>query len=92
MSMDDLLIAIIAAGFGFSVAYIRAELVLHRQMTAAERWRELVQRRSYARRAGIEQSDVSIRPRTVSSSLRTGLADSEGFGARITHFFTGTQI
>jgi hypothetical protein len=41
--MDDVLITIIVAGIGLSVAYLRAELVLHRRTTALQRAKELVQ-------------------------------------------------
>lgn len=44
MILDDVLFAIILAGIGLSGAYLRAELVVHRRVTAVERRRELVRR------------------------------------------------
>ena len=41
MILDDLLIALIIAGIGTSGAYLRAELLLHRRLTAAQRIRQL---------------------------------------------------
>ncbi len=43
MSLDDLLLAIIIAGIGLSIAYLRAELVLRQEFKAAERRKELAQ-------------------------------------------------
>ncbi len=44
MILDDLLIALIIAGMGISGAYLRAELLLHRRLTAVQRIRQLQQR------------------------------------------------
>jgi hypothetical protein len=54
MRVDDLQFAIILAGIGLSGAYLRAELVLHRRMTALQRARELVQREVHAKRVHLE--------------------------------------
>jgi hypothetical protein len=71
--MDDILIAIILAGIGFSGVYLRAELVLHRRMTALRRRRELVKRDFHAKRVGLGQNDVSRQPRTVPSSIQANV-------------------
>jgi len=57
--MDDLLIAIIIAGIGLSGAYLRAELLLHRRMTAIQRRRELAEFELHAMRVPLEQNDMS---------------------------------
>jgi hypothetical protein len=67
MSFDDLLFAIILAGLGLSGAYLRAELLLHRRMTALQRTRELVQLEFHAKRAGLEQNNASRQPRNPPS-------------------------
>jgi hypothetical protein len=67
MSFDDLLFAIILAGLGLSGAYLRAELLLHRRMTALQRTRELVQLEFHAKRVGLEQNNVSGQPRNPPS-------------------------
>jgi hypothetical protein len=54
--MDDILIAIILAGIGLSGAYLRAELVLHRRLTAALRRREVLQRELHIQRVRPEQN------------------------------------
>jgi hypothetical protein len=54
MSIDDFLLAIIIAGIGLAVAYLRAELGLHRTTAAAERTRELAQREVHAKRVHLE--------------------------------------
>jgi hypothetical protein len=41
MIVDDLLFAIIFAGIGLSVAYVRSELLLHRRTVAFQRSRHL---------------------------------------------------
>jgi hypothetical protein len=48
MNLDDLFIAIIIAGMGLSVEYLRAEYVLHRGFKAAEYKRLIVQRELHA--------------------------------------------
>jgi hypothetical protein len=60
--MDYFLIAIIIAGIGLSGAYLRAELLLHRSMTAIQRRRELMQREFHAKRVGLAQGDRSTQP------------------------------
>jgi hypothetical protein len=54
MRVDDLQFAIILAGIGPSVAYLRAVLVLHRRTTALQRATELVQREVHAKRVRLE--------------------------------------
>lgn len=58
MSIDDLLFAIILAGIGLSGAHLRAELVLHRRMTALQRARELAQREVHAKRVHLEYEQM----------------------------------
>jgi hypothetical protein len=65
MSIDDLLIAIIIAGAGLAGTYLRAELVLHRRLTALQRRMESEQYEFHAKRVGLEQNDVSRRARTM---------------------------
>jgi hypothetical protein len=65
--MDNLLIAIIIAGLGLSGAYLRAELLLHRRLTALQRARELLQREVHAKRVQLGRNTMpqplpSIRP------------------------------
>ena len=50
MILDDVLFAIILAGIGLSGAYLHAELIAHRRVTAVERRRELVQRELHSAR------------------------------------------
>jgi hypothetical protein len=58
VSIDDLLFAIILAGIGLSSAYLRAELVLHRRTTAAQRPRELLQREVHAKRVRLRHNEM----------------------------------
>ncbi len=51
MSFDDLLIALIIAGFGFSGAYFRAEYLSWRRCRASERKRETSFRELHATQA-----------------------------------------
>ena len=60
MSLDDLLIAIIIAGMGLTVAYLRAEYVLHRGSKAAEHKKLIVQRELHANRLRPKQMDVPV--------------------------------
>ncbi|MGO9948140.1 MAG: hypothetical protein ACLPWG_14970 [Steroidobacteraceae bacterium] len=60
--MNDLLIAIIIAGIGLSVAYLRAELLLHRRLTAVQRRREVLQRELHIKKVRSEQNDMPRRP------------------------------
>ena len=61
MTLEDLPFAIILAGIGLSGAYLRAELVLHRRMTALQRTREIVQREVHAKRVHIEPNNICSR-------------------------------
>jgi hypothetical protein len=61
MSLDYLLFAIILAGIGLSVAYLRAELSLHRRMTELQRARELLQREVHAKRVHLDHTEM-LRP------------------------------
>jgi hypothetical protein len=60
MSFDDLLIAIIIAGFGLSGAYIRAEYLSWRRYHAAERKRETSLRELHASRLSCEKTDPPV--------------------------------
>jgi hypothetical protein len=62
MSLDDLLFAIIIAGIGLSGAYLRAELLLHRNMTALQRTRELLQCDVHAKRVRLGSNKMSMQP------------------------------
>jgi hypothetical protein len=55
---DDLLIAMIIAGFGLSGAYFRAVFVSWRRNQAAERKREISLRELYAHRLCSDENDV----------------------------------
>jgi hypothetical protein len=68
--MDDLLIAMIIAGIGLSVAYLRAELVLHRRMTAAQGKREVLHIELHTKRVSLGRNDMSRQPRTYPSSIQ----------------------
>jgi hypothetical protein len=81
--MDDLLITIIIAGIGLSGAYLRAELLLHRRLTATQRRRELVQRGLHIKRAYVENTYVRTQPRTVPSSIQTNVFPAKRVWARI---------
>jgi hypothetical protein len=59
VSIDDLLFTIILAGIGLSGAYLRAELDLHRRMTALQRARELLQREVHAKRVRLGHNEMS---------------------------------
>jgi hypothetical protein len=69
MNIDDLLIAIIIAGIGLSGAYLRAELLLHRRVTAVQRRRELMQLALHTKIVRLGQNDMSRQPRTVQTSV-----------------------
>jgi 6-phosphogluconolactonase len=58
MSFDDLLIAIIVAGIGLSVAYLRAEYVSWRRYKAAERRHEVSLCELHLKRLRVEDNDV----------------------------------
>lgn len=60
MSFDDLFIAIIIAGMGLTVAYLRAKDVLHRGSKAAEHKKLIVQRELHANRQRLTQIDVPV--------------------------------
>jgi hypothetical protein len=62
VSIDDLLFAIIIAGIGLSGAYLRAELLLHRSMTALQRTRELLQREVHAKRVHLGPTKMPTQP------------------------------
>ena len=55
---DELLIAMIIAGFGLSGAYFRAVFVSWRRNQAAERKRELSLRELHAHRLGRDKNEV----------------------------------
>ncbi len=60
MNFDDLFIAIIIAGTGLTVAYLRAEYVLHRKFKAAEHKKLIVQRELHANRLRSKQIDAPV--------------------------------
>jgi hypothetical protein len=60
--MDYILIAIIIAGLGLSGAYLRAELLLHRRMTALQRTRKLEQRKLHSKTVSLGQNDMCTQP------------------------------
>ena len=60
MSFDDLFFAIIIAGTGLTVAYLRAEYVLHRKLKTAEHKKLIVQRELLANRLGPRQIDAPV--------------------------------
>jgi hypothetical protein len=64
---DDLLIAMIIAGFGLSGAYLRAVFVSWRRNQAAERKREISLRELYAHRLYGDEDEV-----TGSSAVQIG--------------------
>jgi len=70
MILDDLLIALIIAGIGISGAYLRAELLLHRRLTAVQQIRQLQQRQLHTTRAQIRHNGVPV------SSRDSGLLDN----------------
>jgi hypothetical protein len=78
VSIDDLLFAIILAGIGLSVAYLRAEYVSYRGFKATEHKKWIVQRELHAKRCVLG---------TTGKCSSVG----EGFGARLTHLHTRTQ-
>jgi hypothetical protein len=63
MNFDDLLFAIIVAGLGLSGFYLRAELLLHRRLTAVQRKTQLLQLELHTKRV----RDVSA-PRAAPTS------------------------
>ena len=88
MNIDDLLIAIIIAGIGLSGAYLRAEVLLHRRLTAAKRSRELVERELHNTRVRLEQKAFRVPARPDSNKRFPG---DEGFRSRLTHLLTETS-
>lgn len=70
---DDLLLVMILAGIGVSVAYLRAELLLYRRFKAAERRREPLQRELHIKRVRPAQMDMPSRPRTHRSQIQTNV-------------------
>jgi hypothetical protein len=69
MSIDDILIAIIMAGIGFSGAYLGAELALHRRTTAAQRKMEAVQLELYTDRTRFGLNDMSRQPLQIQRNV-----------------------
>jgi hypothetical protein len=58
--MDDLLITIIVAGIGLSIAYLRAEHVSRRGRKVKERKKAIAQRELHANRLRPKQIDVPV--------------------------------
>jgi Arc/MetJ family transcription regulator len=69
--MDDLLIAMIIAGIGLSIAYLRDELVLRQEFKAAEREKELALRERHITRPRREYTAMLRQPSTLSWPLQT---------------------
>jgi hypothetical protein len=65
--IDELLLMIIIAGTGLTVAYLRAEYVLHRRFKAAEREKLIVQRELHAKRVRLAQNGMPMLPAPVPS-------------------------
>jgi hypothetical protein len=58
--MDDLLTAMIIAGIGLSIAYLRAEFVLRRGRKVKEREKAIVQHELHTNRLRLEQRHVPV--------------------------------
>jgi hypothetical protein len=58
--MDDLLTAMIIAGIGLSIAYLRAEFVSRRARNTKERKKAIVQRELHANRLRPKAIDVPV--------------------------------
>ena len=90
MNLDDLLLAIIIAGIGLSVAYLRAELVLHRRLTGTLHRREVLQYKLHIKRVP-EQNDMPRQSAAYPSPTQTNVYPAMRVWARLTHSHTGTQ-
>lgn len=60
MMIDEFLLMIIVAGMGLTVAYLRAEFVLHRRFKTVEQERLSVKHELHANRLEPEQIDVPV--------------------------------
>jgi len=69
--MDDLLIMIIVAGIGLSIAYLRAELVARQEFKAAERKKEFALRALHITRPRREDTALLRQPSAVSWPVQT---------------------
>jgi hypothetical protein len=69
--MDDLQIAMIIAGIGLSIAYLRAELVVRQEFKAAERKKELALRELHITRPRREHTALLRQPSAVSWPVQT---------------------
>jgi hypothetical protein len=58
--IDEFVLMIIVAGMGLTVAYLRAEYVLHRRFKAAEKEKLSVKHELYANRLKPKQIDVPV--------------------------------
>jgi len=58
--IDEFLFMVIVAGMGLTVAYLRAECVLHRRFNAAEREKLSVQHELHANRLRAKQIDEPV--------------------------------
>jgi hypothetical protein len=90
MRIADLLIAIILAGVGLSGAYLRAELVLQRRMTAVQRGGELAQLELHTKRVRPGQKDASAAAPDTFVDSNKEFSDGEGFALRLTHLHRRT--
>jgi|HubBroStandDraft_2_1064218.scaffolds.fasta_scaffold90570_3 hypothetical protein len=86
MSLDDLLLVIIIAGIGLSGTYLRAELVLHRRLTALERRRKVLQRELH-KIVPPEQHDMPRQPRAYPSPTQTNVFPAMRVLARFLRIF-----
>jgi hypothetical protein len=69
--MDDLLIAMIIAGIGLSIAYLRAELVVRQEFKAAEQKKELALRERHITRARRGHTALLRQPSAVFCLVQT---------------------
>jgi hypothetical protein len=80
MSMDDLLFVQVIGGIGLSLAYLRAEYLSHRRLTAARRRRESVMRKLHMAKARLDPIDIARHQRIDHSRIQTSsLPSNAGF-------------
>ena len=87
MIVDDCLFAMIIAGIGLAVGYLRAELGLHRSTTTVQRARELVQREVHAQRVCLGHNKM---PQPV-LSIQANPFPPVRVLARVSRIFARTQ-
>jgi hypothetical protein len=74
MIIEEVLLTTIIAGLGLSVAYLRAEYVLHRGFKAAEHKKLIVLHELHAARLRLEQTDEPVASRNHQPFLSKGSA------------------